>query len=153
MSTLSIYKIFQRRIWQVLKLDLSRNSLSGEVPPEIGNCNHLTYLEMSQNKLSSSITPEISNVRILDYLNLSRNHLNQNVPKSIECMNSLTTADFSFNDFVGKLLEWGQFTVLNASSFAGNPQICGTLLNNLQLDTNRSPARKSPPGISSWFLH
>ncbi|KAL9448478.1 hypothetical protein AB3S75_015877 [Citrus x aurantiifolia] len=115
---------------QVLKLDLSRNSLSGEIPPAIGNCNHLTYLDMSQNNLSGSIPPEISNVRILNYLNLSRNHLNQNIPKSIGSMKSLTIADFSFNDFSGKLPESGQFTVFNASSFAGNPQLCGTLLNN-----------------------
>ncbi|KAL5787142.1 hypothetical protein ACOSP7_004091 [Xanthoceras sorbifolium] len=115
---------------QVLKLDLSRNWLSGEIPQEIGNCYHLTYLDMSQNNLSGSIPPEISNVHILNYLNLSRNHLSQTIPKSIGSMKSLTIADFSFNDFSGKLPETGQFNVLNASSFAGNPQLCGSLLNN-----------------------
>lgn len=115
---------------QVQKLDLSRNSLSGEIPPEIGYCVHLTFLDMSQNNLSGSIPPMISNIRILNYLNLSRNHLNQTIPKSIGTMKSLTIADFSFNEFSGKLPESGQFAFFNASSFAGNAQLCGSLLNN-----------------------
>ncbi|KAF2320049.1 hypothetical protein GH714_022533 [Hevea brasiliensis] len=115
---------------QVLMLDLSRNSLSGPIPPEIGNCFHLTFLDMSQNNLSGSVPPEISNIHILNYLNLSRNHLNQTIPKSIGSMKSLTVADFSFNDFSGKVPESGQFSLFNASSFAGNPQLCGPLLNN-----------------------
>ncbi|XP_062083784.1 leucine-rich repeat receptor-like serine/threonine-protein kinase BAM3 [Humulus lupulus] len=115
---------------QVLTLDLSQNSLSGEIPPEIGNCVHLTVLDMSQNNLSGSIPPQISNIRILNYLNFSRNHLNQTIPRSIGTMKSLTTADFSFNDFSGKLPESGQFGFFNATSFAGNPQLCGSLLNN-----------------------
>ncbi|CAL0309588.1 unnamed protein product [Lupinus luteus] len=115
---------------QVQKLDLSRNSLSGEIPPQIGYCLHLTFLDMSQNNLSGSIPPMISNIHILNYLNLSRNHLNQTIPKSIGTMKSLTIADFSFNEFSGKLPESGQFALFNASSFAGNPQLCGSLLNN-----------------------
>lgn len=45
-------------------------------------------------------------------------------------MQSLTTVDFTFNDLSGKLPESGQFLVFNASSFAGNPQLCGSLLHN-----------------------
>lgn len=115
---------------QVLKLDLSRNSFSGSVPPEIGNCFHLTFLDMSQNNLSGPIPSDMSNIRNLNYLNLSRNHLNQTIPKSLGSLKSLTVADFSFNDFAGKLPESGQFSLFNASSFAGNPLLCGPLLNN-----------------------
>ncbi|KAK8563195.1 hypothetical protein V6N13_018269 [Hibiscus sabdariffa] len=45
-------------------------------------------------------------------------------------MKSLMVIDFSFNYFSGKLPESGQFAAFNASSFAGNPQLCGSLLNN-----------------------
>ncbi|KAE9591912.1 putative protein kinase RLK-Pelle-LRR-XI-1 family [Lupinus albus] len=128
---------------QVQRLDLSRNSLSGEIPPQIGYCVHLTFLDMSQNNLSGSIPPMISNIHILNYLNLSRNHLNQTIPKSIGTMKSLTMADFSFNEFSGKLPESGQFAFFNASSFAGNPQLCGSLLNNpCNLTTITSQPRK-----------
>ncbi|TYG81311.1 hypothetical protein ES288_D02G289200v1 [Gossypium darwinii] len=137
---------------QVLKLDLSKNSLSGTIPPEIGNCFHLTYLDMSQNNLSGSIPPQISNVHILSYLNVSRNLLNQAIPRSIGWMKSLTVIDFSFNDFSGKLPESGQFAVFNASSFAGNPKLCGSLLNNPCNFTaiTRTP-RKAPGDFKLFF--
>ncbi|XP_057493833.1 leucine-rich repeat receptor-like serine/threonine-protein kinase BAM3 [Actinidia eriantha] len=133
---------------QVLKLDLHGNSLSGEIPPEIGNCFHLTYLDLSKNNLSSSIPPEISNTRILNYLNLSRNHFNETIPKSIGSMKSLTIADFSFNDLSGNLPETGQFSFFNASSFAGNPQLCGSLLNN---PCNVPTTTKTPKKASGDF--
>lgn len=130
---------------QAVKIDLSRNSLSGSIPPEIGNCYHLTYLDMSQNNLSGLIPPEISNIHILNYLNLSRNHLNQTIPRSIDTIKSLTIADFSFNDLSGKLPESGQFSCFNASSFAGNPHLCGSLLNNpCNFTTITSTPRRGP---------
>ncbi|KAK4405016.1 Leucine-rich repeat receptor-like serine/threonine-protein kinase BAM1 [Sesamum angolense] len=129
---------------QAVKIDLSGNSLTGEIPGEIGNCAHLNYLDLSQNNLSGSIPQAISNIRILNYLNLSRNHLNDTIPQSISTMKSLTTADFSFNNLSGELPESGQFSVFNASSFAGNPYLCGALLNNPCNATKTT----SPPGKS-----
>ncbi|CAM8944929.1 unnamed protein product [Rhodiola kirilowii] len=115
---------------ELSKLDLSNNALSGQIPPDIGNCYHLTYLDLSQNNLSGAIPSEISNIHILDYFNISRNRLNQSIPSSIGTMKSLTKADFSFNNFSGNLPEIGQFSFFNASAFAGNPQLCGSFLNN-----------------------
>ncbi|CAI0375163.1 unnamed protein product [Linum tenue] len=138
---------------QVLKLDFGSNSLSGPIPPEIGNCSHLAYLDISQNNLTGPIPPEISNIHILNYLNLSRNHLNQTIPKSIGSMKSLTIADFSFNNLSGKLPDSGQFSVFNASSFAGNPQLCSSILNNPCNSTtnpNGKPA-KSPDNFKLVF--
>ncbi|KAD3067383.1 hypothetical protein R6Q59_018549 [Mikania micrantha] len=134
------------QLHELLKLDVSGNSLSGEIPPDIRYCAHLTNLDLSQNNLSGSIPFEISDIRILNYLNVSRNHLNDSIPKSIGTMKSLTIADFSFNDLSGILPETGQFSFFNASSFVGNPQLCGRLLNNpcnvsgITNSTNRKPA-------------
>ncbi|KAL2513737.1 Leucine-rich repeat receptor-like serine/threonine-protein kinase BAM3 [Forsythia ovata] len=139
-------------LYQALKLSLSGNSLVGEIPPEIGNCVHLTYLDLSNNNLSGSIPPEISNIRILNYLNLSRNHFNGTIPPSIGSMKSLTTADLSFNDLSGKLPESGQFSLFNASSFAGNPQLCGSSFNNpCNATTITSPPRKSHSAFKLIF--
>lgn len=131
---------------QVLRLDLSRNGFSGEIPLEIGKCAHLTYLDLSQNNFSGHIPPEIAEIRILNYLNLSRNHLNQTIPKSIGLMKSLTLADFSFNDLSGKLPEMGQFAYFNASSFAGNPRLCGLVLNNPCNFTSITVSARKVPG-------
>ncbi|PKI74880.1 leucine-rich repeat receptor-like serine/threonine-protein kinase BAM1 [Punica granatum] len=114
----------------IVKLDLSQNLLSGQIPKEIGKCNHLTYLDMSQNNLTGPIPPEISDVQVLNYFNVSRNHLNQAIPVKISMTKSLTNADFSFNNFSGEIPESGQFLALNASSFVGNPHLCGSILRN-----------------------
>ncbi|XP_068648759.1 leucine-rich repeat receptor-like serine/threonine-protein kinase BAM1 [Aristolochia californica] len=131
---------------QILKLDLSRNGFSEQIPPEISNCSHLTYLDLSQNNFSGPIPPEISQIRILNYLNLSHNQLNQSIPKLIGVMKSLTLADFSFNDLSGKLPETGQFAYFNASTFAGNPKLCGLVLNNPCNFTSMGVQPKKVPG-------
>ncbi|KAK6121151.1 hypothetical protein DH2020_045072 [Rehmannia glutinosa] len=137
---------------QVVTLDLSKNLLSGEIPREISECVHLNYLDLSQNELSGSIPQEISNIRILNYLNLSRNHLNETIPQSLASMKSLTTADFSFNDLSGRLPESGQFSVFNATSFAGNPRLCGSLLNNpCNMSAITGPAKKSHSAFKLIF--
>ncbi|XP_022867945.1 leucine-rich repeat receptor-like serine/threonine-protein kinase BAM3 [Olea europaea var. sylvestris] len=137
---------------QAIKLSLNGNSLVGEIPPEIGNCVHLTYLDFSNNNLSGSIPQEISNIRVLNYLNLSRNHLNGTIPPSMGSIASLTTADFSFNDLSGKLPESGQFSILNASSFAGNPKLCGSSFNNpCNVTAITCPPRKSHSAIKLTF--
>ncbi|XP_074309281.1 uncharacterized protein LOC141643855 [Silene latifolia] len=132
------------QLQQVMKIDLSNNLLSGLIPKEIGNCPHLTYLDLSLNNLSGLIPSEISSIKILSYLNLSHNHLNGTLPISLGSMKSLTHADFSFNDFSGKLPETGQFSVFNASSFSGNPFLCGPALNNpCNFTTLNGQTRKS----------
>ncbi|KAL6517776.1 hypothetical protein OROMI_033477 [Orobanche minor] len=136
---------------QAVKLDISGNVLTGEIPREIGNCANLDYLDLSRNNLSGSIPEEITSIRILNYLNLSRNHLRESIPQSIGSMRSLTTADFSFNDLSGPLPESGQFSVFNASSFAGNPQLCASMLNSPCGSSTATTSRKSHNGSKFIF--
>uniref|UniRef100_A0A5B7BZ54 non-specific serine/threonine protein kinase n=1 Tax=Davidia involucrata TaxID=16924 RepID=A0A5B7BZ54_DAVIN len=114
----------------IFKLDMSRNNFSGRIPPEMGNClSQLTYLDLSQNQLSGPIPIQIAQIHILNYLNISWNHLNQSLPKEIGSMKSLTSADFSHNNFSGWIPETGQYSVFNSTSFLGNPHLCGSYLN------------------------
>ena len=55
------------------ELDLYGNSLTGEIPSEIGNLTNLTYLQLRSNQLTGSIPPEIGNLTNLTYLSLSNN--------------------------------------------------------------------------------
>ncbi|KAK3149197.1 hypothetical protein QOZ80_3AG0214190 [Eleusine coracana subsp. coracana] len=116
------------RLQQLSKADLSSNKFEGGVPPEIGKCRLLTYLDLSQNNLSGKIPPAISGMRILNYLNLSRNHLDGEIPPSIATMQSLTAVDFSYNHLSGLVPGTGQFSYFNATSFVGNPGLCGPYL-------------------------
>nr|CAB3451880.1 unnamed protein product [Digitaria exilis] len=116
------------RLQQLSKADLSGNELDGGVPPEIGKCRLLNYLDLSRNNLSGDIPPAISGMRILNYLNLSRNHLDGEIPATIAAMQSLTAVDFSYNNLSGLVPATGQFSYFNATSFVGNPGLCGPYL-------------------------
>lgn len=116
------------RLQQLSKADLSGNAIEGGVPPEIGKCRLLTYLDLSRNNLSGEIPPAISGMRILNYLNLSKNHLDGEIPPSISTMQSLTAVDFSYNNLSGLVPGTGQFSYFNATSFVGNPSLCGPYL-------------------------
>jgi Leucine-rich repeat (LRR) protein len=113
---------------RLVKLDLSGNELSGPIPGAVGQCGELTYLDLSRNNLSGAIPEAIAGVRVLNYLNLSRNALEDAIPTAIGAMSSLTAADFSYNDLSGQLPDTGQLGYMNATAFAGNPRLCGSVV-------------------------
>ncbi|XP_062196931.1 leucine-rich repeat receptor-like serine/threonine-protein kinase BAM1 [Phragmites australis] len=114
---------------RLVKLDLSGNALSGPIPEAIGRCVELTYLDLSKNNLSGPIPDAIAGIWVLNYLNLSRNMLEDAIPAAIGAMSSLTAADFSYNDLSGQLPDTGQLGYMNSTAFAGNPRLCGPVLN------------------------
>jgi Leucine-rich repeat (LRR) protein len=116
------------KLQQLSKADLSGNLISGEVPPAIGSCRLLTFLDLSGNKLSGRIPPELASLRILNYLNVSHNALQGEIPPAIAGMQSLTAVDFSYNNLSGEVPATGQFAYFNATSFAGNAELCGAFL-------------------------
>lgn len=113
---------------QLSKIDFSSNQFSGPIAPEISKCKLLTFIDLSRNELSGEIPSEITGMRILNYLNLSRNHLVGSIPESISVMQSLTAVDFSYNNLSGLVPGTGQFSYFNATSFVGNPALCGPYL-------------------------
>ena len=52
-------------------------TITGEIPPEIGNLTNLTSLYLSNNQLTGEIPPEIGDLTNLTYLNLSWNELTE----------------------------------------------------------------------------
>jgi Leucine-rich repeat (LRR) protein len=113
------------KLQQLSKVDFSSNSFSGEITPEMSKCKLLTYLDLSRNNLSGPIPEEVTGMRILNYLNLSRNNLDGQIPQNISTMQSLTAVDFSYNNLSGMVPSTGQFSYFNATSFVGNPNLCG----------------------------
>lgn len=64
-------------------LKLSRNFLTGEIPPQIGKCRNLRTLLVDGNILEGRIPSEIGQIVELKVLDVSRNSLTGRVPKEL----------------------------------------------------------------------
>ncbi|GAB4851838.1 hypothetical protein Ancab_031237 [Ancistrocladus abbreviatus] len=109
----------------LLLLDLSRNNLSGNIPPEMGLFSNLRYLNLSWNNLHSRIPPELGylqNLTVLDLRNsavygqipgeicdsgslgilqLDGNSLSSSIPEEIGSCSSLYLLSLSHNNLTG----------------------------------------------------
>ncbi|GJP84356.1 hypothetical protein CLOP_g14417 [Closterium sp. NIES-67] len=122
-------------------LDLSGNSLSSSLPSSLGSFRFLSLLDVSRNGLSSSIPPQLAPpfLPFLALLNLSHNAFSGAIPFGFSNANTTATAlDFSFNRLSGEIYP-GNLSLLPASAFAGNPDLCGGA---------GYPACPTPPGQS-----
>lgn len=137
---------------ELSKMDFSGNRFSGAIPPEISYCKHLAFIDLSRNELSGPISPQITKMRILNYLNISRNHLVGSIPREIAGMLSLTSVDFSYNNLSGLVPGTGQFSYFNATSFAGNPELCGPYLGPCTAVSSSKEAHIKGPFSSTFKL-
>ena len=69
---------------RVIRLDLAKNSLSREIPPELGNLANLRELDLDYNLLSGEILPELGNLANLQELWLSDNQLSGCIPSKLQ---------------------------------------------------------------------
>ena len=65
------------------ELYLSRNELSGEIPPELGNLTNLTRLGLYGNQFSGEIPPELGNLANLTVLYIQQTQLTGCVPSGL----------------------------------------------------------------------
>ncbi|CAL4942250.1 unnamed protein product [Urochloa decumbens] len=102
----------------LLKLDLSRNMLSGQIPLTLGNATEMLLLDLSGNHLGGGVPVELTGLAHMWHLNLSRNNLTGRVPALLGKMASLQELDLS-----------------------GNPGLCGDI-------AGLDPCRLEPGGAS-----
>lgn len=76
---------------RVVRLDLEANSLTGPIPPEIGQLTELRHLNLSSNGLTGPIPPEIGNLRSLTDVNLAHNALSGPIPPEVGQLTGMTS--------------------------------------------------------------
>ncbi|KAJ7555949.1 hypothetical protein O6H91_05G062300 [Diphasiastrum complanatum] len=129
----------------VTTIDLSNNNFSGSIPGGIGTCVGLQQLNFSGNALVGDIPSQLQTLKNLNQLDLSANNFSGTIPSVLTLLPSLTFLNLSYNHLVGPIPSTGVFRNLTASSFQGNTEVCGTIL---QIECPLSPS-SSPPAKSS----
>ena len=88
---------------QVVELDLRGNGLRGELPPEVGDLQHLTKLSLAGNELSGFIPKELGNLTKLEVIDLSQNRLRGEIPNELGNIASLESLYLSGNWLIGEI--------------------------------------------------
>ncbi|KAM3346164.1 hypothetical protein ACQJBY_020607 [Aegilops geniculata] len=110
-------------------IDLSCNSLTGEIPTDITSLAALMNLNLSSNQLSGQIPNMIGAMQSLVSLDLSQNKLSGEIPSSLSNLTSLSYMNLSYNSLSGRIPSGPQLDILNLDNqsliYIGNSGLCG----------------------------
>ncbi|KAL3733265.1 hypothetical protein ACJRO7_022742 [Eucalyptus globulus] len=129
----------------LMYMDLSINSLSSHIPPQIGLLSNLTYLDLSINQFLGKIPSEISHLTKLIVLHLVSNELNGSIPQEIGQLQLLNEVALDSNKLngpipssLGNLSKLAILYVYNNSLSGSIPPEMGNMTNLevLHMDTN-----------------
>ncbi|XP_037429385.1 receptor-like protein EIX2 [Triticum dicoccoides] len=113
----------------LMSIDLSCNSLTGEIPVKLSALAGLINLNLSSNMLSGNIPYKIGNLRLLESLDLSKNILGGQIPWSLSNLTYLSRLNLSYNNLSGRIPSGNQLDILGtddaAYMYIGNPGLCG----------------------------
>lgn len=84
--------------------------------------------DLSENNFTGPIPSAITNLTNLESVDLSFNQFNGSLPKELTNLSHLATFNVSHNHLEGELPVGGFFNTIPASSVAGNPALCGSIV-------------------------
>ncbi|KAK1605465.1 hypothetical protein QYE76_029138 [Lolium multiflorum] len=132
---------YTRGIIYMVSIDLSCNSLTGQIPQEIGMLVALKNLNLSGNSLSDIIPQSIGELRELESFDLSHNLLRGEIPGGLSALSALTRLNLSYNNLTGTIPSGNQLRTLDdqESIYIGNPGLCGPPLRRNCSGTDITP--------------
>ncbi|GLT99972.1 hypothetical protein SLE2022_173730 [Rubroshorea leprosula] len=145
---------YERNLKNLKIIDLSSNKLTGKIPVQISVLLELVQLNLSRNQLTGWIPPNIGQMRQLESLDLSWNQLSGQLPWSMSQLYFLGTLNLSYNNFSGRIPTGTQIQTFDASSFIGNPALCGLPLTPTCPDDEKSEGKPKNRDIAEfwkWF--
>ncbi|KAG4177123.1 hypothetical protein ERO13_A11G292941v2 [Gossypium hirsutum] len=104
----------------VISMELSTNSLTGEIPKEIGSLVGLLSLNFLGNLLTGNIPDSIGNMELMESLDLSMNGLIGEIPPSFSNLNFLNHFSVSYNNLTGQIPTSTQLQSFENLSYVGN---------------------------------
>ncbi|PHU00068.1 hypothetical protein BC332_29855 [Capsicum chinense] len=123
-------------LYLVNSIDLSSNSLSGEIPVEITRLHKLGTLNLSMNHLTGTIPTDIGKLGWIETLDLSKNQLSVPIPPSLTTLDFLTHLNLSYNNSSGRIPTSTEFQIKDDPTiFQGNDALCGPPLRHCSNDT------------------
>ncbi|XP_049354356.1 receptor kinase-like protein Xa21 [Solanum verrucosum] len=127
----------------IVALNLSGNHFSGMIPTRLGELLTLQYLDLSNNSFFGQIPLFFANLISLEILNLSLNSLSGIIPKSLEKLSYLKNINVSFNDLEGEIPSGGVFANSTLQSFLGNKGLCGMHILEIPACASNNPGKQS----------
>ncbi len=88
---------------RVTELVLRENGLSGRIPPELGELQHLTRLDLADNGLEGPIPPELGALSGLEELALIENGLTGPIPRELGNLSALRSLVIANNSLGGSI--------------------------------------------------
>ncbi len=138
----------------IVYLYLGDNSLTGEIPSELGNLSNLKLLGLEVNSLTGKIPPELGNLSNLELLGLSETYLDE-IPPALGNLSNLEHLYLSFNQLTGEIpAELGNLANLRTLDLSGNslteiPPELGNLSNLWHLGLSRDYLGELPPELGN----
>ncbi|CAL4950947.1 unnamed protein product [Urochloa decumbens] len=154
----------------LLIVDLSKNRLTGSLPPSLGALRGLLKMDLSNNLLQGSIPPSLGELKNLTLLDLRNNSLTGGLPAFVQGMSSLQDLLLSNNPQLGGTLPaagWEKMSGSLATLDLSNAGLTGAIpesmaalsgLRFLALDHNRltgtvPAALARMPSIGAMYLN
>ncbi|KAM0938204.1 putative protein kinase RLK-Pelle-LRR-XI-1 family [Dioscorea sansibarensis] len=90
------------KLGELVRLDLTENSISGTIPHGIWMLKNIQYLYLYKNRLSGGIDPEIGALKLVE-IDVSINQLNGSIPEGFGQLKNLTKLLLYWNRFSGEI--------------------------------------------------